>query len=218
MAKLTIDEANVKMQPVEKAIEGLKSMNLEIPPSLQQEFDRLVKIVTGSANVNVANTFNEKLAPQINKHPEFRDLLASQIGTRCKLVVIVTTAEDGTKTISFEASSSGGGQKNGTSSTGGTKSATPYNHYAVNVIDTPETAGYPEKSGEFETAAKCVEFILNKGNNPFSLGAEFGKGNSMVRVLEGISKNEKFAANFTLDRTYVTPVKKAEVPAEPATA
>lgn len=217
MAKLTIEEAKLKLAPIEKAIEGLKSMGLEIPASLQQEADRLLKIVSGNSSVNVAATFNEKLATQINAHPEFVELIASQVGTRARLTVVVNTDAEGKKTISFEGGgSTGGGGKSGTSTGGGTKASTPYNHYVVSVIgDLPE---YAEKTGTFETAAKTIAFILNGGKNPLSLGAEWQKGNSMVRALEALQKNEAFAKNFSVDKSYVQVEKKAAEPVatEPA--
>lgn len=225
MAKLTIEEAKVKLAPIEKAIEGLKSMSLEVPASLTVEYDRLVKIISGNANVNVANVFNEKIAVGINSKEKFAEMLAGMIGSSCKLKVVVKTDEAGKKSISFEASSgTGGGGKSGATTGGGTKTATQYNRYAVTVLETNlNNADYAVKSETFETAAKTVEFILNGGKNPLNHGAEYGKGNSMVRVLDGISKHEAFAASFTLDRSYVQVEKKAPVEptapaAEPVTA
>lgn len=216
MAKLTIDEAKAKLAEIEKAVTFLKQAGIAIPASTQAEFDRYTKAITGNTSQQLANTFNEKLGSQINAHPEFVELLAGQIGTKARLTVLVKVAEDGTKSIVFEGGSAGGGQKAGTSTNGGTKSATAYNCYEVNVIG--DLPAYKEKSGKFETAAGAVAFILNNGNNPLNLGAEYGKGNSMVRVLVGttgiggMSASEAFKANFTLKCSYVAVEPKAAEP------
>jgi hypothetical protein len=226
MAKLTIEEAKPKLEKIAKTIEALKGMGLEVDSVLTDEFERLTKIITGNASANVANTFNEKIAAQINGNADFVEFLAGQIGTRARLTVTVVTDEAGKKSIKFEAGSSGasGGQKSGTHS-GGTKASTPYNNWKVTVLDTPATAGYATKEGTFNTAAKAVEFILNGGKNPMNLGADWQSGNSMVRALvgqdgkSGLLKNEEFTKNFTLEASYVEPVKKeAEQAADSTTA
>lgn len=220
MAKLTIDEAKLKLQPVEDAIKALQGMNLAVPASLQQEYDRLVKIVTGKTSDVVASIVRDKFLSKVNENAEFVEFMANAIGTRAKITFVVKTAEDGKKSIDCEAGSgTGGGQKAGTSTAGGTKAATPYNKYVVGVTaENPNAGEYAEKTGTFETAAKAVEFILNKGKNALNLGAEYGKGNSMVRVLDGFTKNENFGKWFTLDRSYVSPDPKAENPVALANA
>jgi hypothetical protein len=221
MAKISIDQAKIELAKVEKAIKGLNEMGIEVPQQLQDSLAQFTKIINSNASGNVANTLNEKLAAAINseKNQPLVELLASQIGTSVKIAIKVNVAEDGKKTISFEAASSGGGAKGGVSTGGGTKAATAYNNYEVTVKgDLPD---YKEKQGTFASASGAVAFILNGGKNPLGLGAEYGKGNSMVRVLDGISKNEAFAANFEVKASKVEKVKeepKAEATEAPAQA
>lgn len=220
MAKLTIDEAKLKLQPVEDAIKALQGMNLAVPASLQQEYDRLVKIVTGKTSDVVASIVRDKFLSKVNENAEFVEFMANAIGTRAKITFVVKTAEDGKKSIDCEAGSgTGGGQKAGTSTAGGTKASTAYNNYEVTVIESnPNFADYAEKSFKTEVAAKAVEFILNKGKNAMNLGAEWQKGNSMVRALDGLTKNEAFNKYYILVRSYVQPTPTAEKPVAEAVA
>lgn len=218
MAKISIDQAKIELAKVEKAIKGLNEMGIEVPQQLQDSLAQFTKIINSNASGNVANTLNEKIGASLNKADKqpLIDLLASQIGTSVKITIKVV-AEEGTgrNTLVFEAASSGGGAKGGVSTGGGTKAATAYNNYEVTVKgDLPD---YKEKHGTFASASGAVAFILNGGKNPLGLGAEYGKGNSMVRVLDGISKNEAFAANFEVKASKVEkPKGEAEVAEAPA--
>lgn len=215
MAKKTIEQAKIELAKIEKAVSSLKSMDVEVPENMLKEYEALLKIVNGNASANLASTLNEKISPAINKSQEYAAHLAKLVGNGVKVTVKAVTAEDGTVTISFDAASSGGGQKAGTSTNGGTKASTAHNNYKVTVTG---AEGYPQTEATFSTASAAVGFIINNGKNPFNLPAGYGKGNSMVRVLDGLEKHEAFAANFTVERSYVASAPKAEAPAAETTA
>lgn len=210
MARKTLEQAKPELEKTIRAIEGLKSLGIEPTEALLRDYEALKKIVDGNSSQQVVNMLQDKIAPAINaeKNAEFANALAAIIGNGVKVTLKAVKGEDGKVTVSFEAASSGGGQKAGTSTNGGTKASSAFNNYTV--IVKGENADYAEKTGNFTTASGAVGFILNGGKNPFNLPAEYGKGNSMVRVLEGLEKNEKFAENFEVSKTYVPVVKKAE--------
>jgi hypothetical protein len=220
MAKLTIDEAKLKLVPIAKTIEAMKAAGIEVNQILTDELNRLTKIIEGTASNKSADWFNNNIGVQLNKSPQAIESLEA-VGATGRVRYSIVTAEGGTKTVVFAAGSAGssGGQKSGTTS-GGTKEATPFNKYVVTVkTDLPD---YAVKSFESQTAAKALEFILNNGKNPMNLGADWQSGNSAKRALVGLDnvsgllKNEVFAANFTLACEYVAVAKKEEVVA-PAT-
>ena len=215
MAKLTIEEAKVKLARLQPAVESLQNSGIPVPDSLLKEYQNLEKIIAGSSSDNLVKVLNEKIADKINSNEEFKNFICSLVGTRARVALVVNTDEKGVKTIKFEVgNAAGGGQKAGTSVGGGTKSATAYNNYKVTVIG--NLPDYPTKEATFTKASETVKFILNGGKNPLNLGAEFGAGNSMVRVLEGLANgkntNEAFNANFKLEMSRVE-----EQPKEPAT-
>ncbi len=205
MAKLTIEEAKVKLVDVAKAIEFFKASGMEVLPLVQAEFDRLTKIITGKSSNNTAAWFNDNIATQLNGNPEIVSAIETACGVKSRLTVTIVTDEAGKKSVVFEGGSAGssGGQKAGTTS-GGMKASTPFNHWSITVNDTPETAGYKEKAFECGTASKMLEFILNGGKNPMNLGADWQAGNSAKRALvgednvSGLLKNEVFTKHFTL--------------------
>lgn len=84
MAKLSIDEAKLKLEPIQKAIETLQAAGVPIPENLTTEYERLTKVITGNASENVCGILNEKIAAKINTNAEFVELLAKTIGTRAK--------------------------------------------------------------------------------------------------------------------------------------
>lgn len=219
MAKLTIDEAKKKLEPIAKTIEAMKAAGIEINQILTDEFNRLTKIIEGNVGSKVADWFNTNIASQLNASPEAIEAVAGVVGTKARVSVVIVTAEDGTKTVKFETGSgSAGGQKAGTTS-GGTKAATPFNNYHVVVKENnPKFADYAVKEGTFTTAAKAVEFILNGGKNAMNLGAYWQQGNSMVRALvgtdqkSGLLSNKEFTDNYELNCSYVEPVKKEVAP------
>lgn len=213
MAKLTIEEAKAKLAPIALNIEKMKEMGIEVHQLMIDEFNRLTKIITGNSSNNLAEFVNGKILVQVNANQAFVQALADIIGTKQSLQLVVVTAEDGSKSIKAEPRGSGsaGGQKSGTAS-GGTKASTPYNHYTVKLKQ--PLADYKAESGEFTTAKKAVEFILNNGKNPMNLGADWQAGNSMVRALNSLASVEGFTSNFEVVCEYRA---KAEV-AEPTVA
>ncbi len=219
MAKLTIEEAKVKLVDVAKAIEFFKASGMEVLPLVQAEFDRLTKIITGKSSNNTAAWFNDNIATQLNGNPDIVTAIETACGVKSRLTVTIVTDEAGKKSVVFEGGSAGssGGQKAGTTS-GGTKAATPYNHFVVSVLPAnPNAADYKEQTGTFGTASKAVEFILNGGKNPMNLGADWQAGNSMVRATDSLLKIENFSTWFTLDRSSVVKEKPTAEPTAPAT-
>lgn len=216
MAKLTIDEAKKKLEPIVKTIEAMKAAGIEINQILTDEFTRLTKIIEGNVSGKVADWFNTNIAAQLNASPEALEAVCGVVGAKSRLTIVVVTDETtGAKSIKFETGSgSAGGQKAGTTS-GGTKAATPFNNYKVVVKENnPKFADYVNKEGTFTTAAKAVEYILNGGKNAMNLGAEWQQGNSMVRALvgtdqkSGLLANKEFTDNYELTCSYVEPAKK----------
>lgn len=214
MAKLSIEESKLKLEPIEKAIQFFKDSGIPVLPLVQAEYDRLVKIITGKSSSNTAKWFNDNIATQLNGNQDVVSAIESNCGVKSRMTVTVVTNEDGSKKVVFEGANVGssGGQKAGTTS-GGSKSSTPYNHFVVSVLPAnPNANDYKEATGTFGTASKAVEFILNGGKNPMNLGAEWQSGNSMVRATDSLLKIEHFTEWFTLDRSSVVKEKPAAEP------
>lgn len=209
---LNIEQLKKDLATAKQAIDSLTSAGIAIPVVLQQQYDKISKQLSGNNSQQTADLFNDKLAALWTnpKNAEFVTAitkLAGESGVRIKLIVTEGL-------VKFEAAGSGaaGGSKPGAGA-GGTRAESEFNQWVVNVLDTnPVADKYAEKTGTFGSAANAVAFILNGGTNPLSKGAEYGKGNSMVRVLKGLQNEEAFKTSFT-----VTPskVEKTATPAEP---
>lgn len=219
MAKLTNEQASAKLKEIKATIEQFAALNLPVPAFITEEFERLTKSLEGNQSSKVYDFFNKQIAANINGNAEFLQAVLEQIeGDAVTLRLAKVTAEDGTVTVQFAKKPVG--QKPGTSTNDGTKAATPFAGYKITVVSEAEGCEYKEPVGEFESAKKAVEFILNGGKNPFDLPSEYGAGNSMVRVLVGlngkggISGRENFKKYFNLE--FVTEAPKAPATTEVA--
>jgi hypothetical protein len=220
MAKLTNEQAGAKLKEIKATIEQFSALNLPVPAFITEEYERLTKSLEGNQSSKVYDFFNKHIAANINGNAEFLQAVLEQIeGDAVTLRLAKHTAEDGTVTVQFAKKPVG--QKAGTSTNDGTKAATPFSGYKVTVVSEIAGCEYKEKEGSFESAKKAVEFILNGGKNPFNLAADYGAGNSMVRVLVGlngkggISGREDFKQYFKLE--LITETAKAAQPTAPVT-
>lgn len=217
--KPTFEQAKLELEKVEGAIKSLQTAGVEIPPVLNEQYEKLKKVLEGNVSAQVAEKLNSTILKALNeneKHTELKAGLAKLIGTKARLNVVVEVTGEGeaaVTTIKFEA---GGSVSTGTSGGGGgTRSESAYNHYKLTLNEDVEGLGNKGDVKEFDSAAGVVKCILNEGKNPMNLGANFGKGNAMTRVLESLQKNEVFKKNYTVEGSKVEKAK-AE-PAAPAT-
>jgi len=225
MAKVTLSiaEAKTELELKNKVVETLTAAGVEVPAEIRERIERLLKIINGNASANVCSVLNDGISKQLvfgddEDTNAYLNKLLSAMGNGVKVEIKPLKNEQGETTgITFEAPNSTRAASSGGTSGGGTKTPTAYNNYKVTVIaDLPE---YAEKVKTFNTAAGAVGFILNNGKNPLNKGAEFGKGDSAVRVLEKkLETMEEFSKYFTVEKSYVKVEKKTESPVETETA
>lgn len=219
MAKVSFDQAKQELSLLEESIKLFKEAGAPVLKMVQDRYDYLMKIISGNASAQVADLFNESIASVINATGNEALLadITKAVGTKVKLTVQI---EDGK--VKFEAGgTSGGGASTG--ATGITRAASEFNHWTVTrkpvQIKDKEgnvTADLEGKSEDFDSASKAVKFILNEGVNPMNLPANFGAGNSMVRVLNTyLPKYEDFGKTFSVEGKNVEKAKPAKE--EPAT-
>ena len=215
--KLTVEQLQAKLNEVSETIAQFSKMGIAVPAFVQEQFDELTKKLEGNNSNKLVDFLNEKVAVKLNGSPEFVKALLELVGERSRVAIAKKVAEDGTLSIVFERPSAG--QKPGTSNGNGTKSATQFSGYVVTVSEkVAKEFGYKEATGSFTAANKALQFILNNGKNPLNLGAEYGTGNSAVRVLfgtkgdGGICALDAFKSDFTIKTETAEAAKTAETP------
>ena len=195
----SLESVKLELTQCKQAIESLTSMNVPIPASLQDTYDKLLKKLQGNNSQQTADLFNTTFASKINdaKNHELKAAilkLAGESGVRLK---ITKTAEGN---VTFEAAGSiGGGAKTG--NVGVTRSSSEFNNYEVTMD------GKPIADSPFESASAALKAIINGGQNPMNLPAGYGTGNSAVRVLESLKKNEVFNAHYVVTGSKVEKTK-----------
>lgn len=218
--KPTFEQAKLELEKVEGAIKSLQTAGVEIPPVLNEQYEKLKKVLEGNVSAQVAEKLNATILKALNeneKHAELKAGLAKLIGTKARLNIVVELTGEGEVKIPVIKFEAGGSVSTGTSSGGGgTRSESAFNHYKVELTEDVPNLGSKGLVKEFDSAASVVKFILNDGKNPMNLGAGFGKGNAMTRVLESLGKNEVFKKTFKVEGSKVEKAK-AETPATDAT-